>query len=264
MQHSVFHINDEHSGKMTRWVKFINALVLPFTQLPSVRVVSLDPYIGFFQMMGHWTIHFAHLSGYGPVSCGKASCEPIELQPWHGVQSNSCQVTFTMPIAHQCWFDEDVRPCWIRYATNIWPRRTNGQTSVGRDRYHWPEVGHTMTCLVYMSWCKEVWNHLTHSPQVKWLSFCRCNYSNKCLKSCSVQVTINIMISKMTNKGITMLCQHMYYVALLHQLIVCMNQIKSNQTSFIYTPQISKRWIKGVYNKIQLLVEDDGPNTMGL
>ena len=34
--------------------------------------------------------------------------------------------------------------------------------------YHWPEVGHTMTCLVCMSWCKEVWNHLTHSPQVKW------------------------------------------------------------------------------------------------
>ena len=34
--------------------------------------------------------------------------------------------------------------------------------------FHWPEVGHTTTCLVYMSWCKEVWNHLTHSPQVKW------------------------------------------------------------------------------------------------
>ena len=28
--------------------------------------------------------------------------------------------------------------------------------------------GWTMTCLVYMSWCKEVWNHLTHSPHVKW------------------------------------------------------------------------------------------------
>ena len=83
MQQSVFNINinDEHSGKLTRWVKCINALVLPFPQLPSVRVVSLDPCIGFFQMMGPWTIHFAHLSCYGPVGCGNASCEPIELQP---------------------------------------------------------------------------------------------------------------------------------------------------------------------------------------
>ena len=81
MQQSVFHINDEHSGKMTRWVNFINALVLPFPQLPSARVVSLDPCIGFFQMMGPWTIHFAHLSGYRPVGCGNASWELIELQP---------------------------------------------------------------------------------------------------------------------------------------------------------------------------------------
>ena len=66
---------------MTRWVKSINALVLRFPQLPSVRVVSLDPCIGFIQMMGPWTIHFAHLSGYGPVGCWNASCEPIELQP---------------------------------------------------------------------------------------------------------------------------------------------------------------------------------------
>ncbi len=28
---------------------------------------------------GHWTIHYAHLSGYGPVGCRNASCEPIEL-----------------------------------------------------------------------------------------------------------------------------------------------------------------------------------------
>ncbi len=34
--------------------------------------------------------------------------------------------------------------------------------------FHWPEVGHTMNCPVYMSWCKVVWNHLTHSPQVTW------------------------------------------------------------------------------------------------
>ena len=34
MQQSVFHINDEHSGKMTRWVKLINALVLPFPVIP--------------------------------------------------------------------------------------------------------------------------------------------------------------------------------------------------------------------------------------
>ena len=59
---------------MTRWVKFINALVLPFPQLPSVRVVSLDPRIGFFQMVGPWTIHFAHLSGYGPCS-GLRECK---------------------------------------------------------------------------------------------------------------------------------------------------------------------------------------------
>ena len=32
-------------------------------------------------MMGPWTIHSAHLAGYGPVGCGNASCEPIELQP---------------------------------------------------------------------------------------------------------------------------------------------------------------------------------------
>ena len=37
---------------ITRWVKSINALVLHFPQIHSVRVVSLDPCIGFFQMMG--------------------------------------------------------------------------------------------------------------------------------------------------------------------------------------------------------------------
>ena len=31
------------------------------------------------------------------------------------------------------WFDEHVRPCWIRCTTNIWPCRNNGQTSVERD-----------------------------------------------------------------------------------------------------------------------------------
>ena len=30
-------------------------------------------------MMGPWTIQFTHLSGYGPVGCRNASCEPIEL-----------------------------------------------------------------------------------------------------------------------------------------------------------------------------------------
>ena len=63
----------------------------------------------------------------------------------------------------RCWFDEHVRPSWIRCTTlqKQWPNSC-------WKGFHWPEVGHTMTCLVYMSWRKEVWNHFTHSPQVKW------------------------------------------------------------------------------------------------
>ena len=163
MQQSVFHINDEHSGKMTRWIKFINALVLPFPQLPSVRVVSLGPCIGFFQMMGPWTIHFAHLSGYGPCSglrecklwANRATAMSFNIIPVYAHTASMmlirwrCQ-TMLNSLRHKYLTLQNqwLRVCW--------------------KGFRWPEVGHTMTCLVYVSWCKEVWNHLTHSPQVKW------------------------------------------------------------------------------------------------
>ena len=129
-------------------------------QLPSVRVVSLGPCMGFFQMMGRVLGQF--ISHTCQVTNQLAAgMQPVSRYSYSlVVQSNSSQATLTMPIPHTCWFDEDVRPCWIRCTKKNLPCRNNGQTSVGRD--------YNMIYLVYMSWCKVVWNHLTQSPQVKW------------------------------------------------------------------------------------------------
>ena len=71
-------LDDEHSSIMPRWVKSINALALPFRQLPSscqsgsVHLIIPD------DGPGPWTIHLDY-SVYEPVGCMNASCEPIAI-----------------------------------------------------------------------------------------------------------------------------------------------------------------------------------------
>ena len=79
MQQSAFQIQwwtQWHNGQMVQ-IYQCTGIAFPTTSFCQ----SCQPGSVLWILPDDGTIHFAYLSGYGPVGCGNASCEPIELQP---------------------------------------------------------------------------------------------------------------------------------------------------------------------------------------